>query len=429
MERGDEHDADGRVPRRRPPRGDRSPRAHHRHGGRRARHRSGRDPQAELHPARATSRSRRSPAPTTTSVSTPRRSTRRAASPATTSCAPSRRRGASAATSKHARHRRVARTSRSRPVGCSRSSAAVEVARRRHRRRDGRHVRARAGSRDGVRDDRRRAARCPDGGRAPRPVRHRGRAARHRHDGLALAADRGQRAVQGERGGARARRSSSPAHLLEASPDDIVLHEGGKLGVAGVSGEPRSVGRARVGRGRSDPPARRLAREPRSPRELDFNQGEATYPFGAHIAVVEVDTRDRARRADPARRGRRLRADPQPAARRAASSTAASRRASRRRSTRASSTTTTATRSPATSWTTRCRARPSSRASTRSNTETPTPRNPLGAKGIGESGTIGSTPAVQNAVVDAVSHLGIRHIDMPLTAERVWRAIQDAAAG
>jgi len=58
--------------------------------------------------------------------------------------------------------------------------------------------------------------------------------------------------------------------------------------------------------------------------------------------------------------------------------------------------------------------------------ETPTPVNPLGAKGIGESGTIGSTPAVQSAVVDAVSHLGVRHIDMPLTAERVWQAINDA---
>ena len=57
--------------------------------------------------------------------------------------------------------------------------------------------------------------------------------------------------------------------------------------------------------------------------------------------------------------------------------------------------------------------------------ETPSPINPLGAKGIGESGTIGSTPAVQNAVIDAVSHLGIRHIDMPLTPERVWHAIND----
>jgi carbon-monoxide dehydrogenase large subunit len=63
------------------------------------------------------------------------------------------------------------------------------------------------------------------------------------------------------------------------------------------------------------------------------------------------------------------------------------------------------------------------------STETPTPLNPLGAKGIGESGTVGSTPAVQNAVIDALSHLGVRHIDLPCTPERVWRAVQDAAAG
>ncbi len=58
--------------------------------------------------------------------------------------------------------------------------------------------------------------------------------------------------------------------------------------------------------------------------------------------------------------------------------------------------------------------------------QTPTPNNPLGAKGIGESATIGSTPAVQNAVVDAVSHLGVRHIDMPCTPERVWEAVRAA---
>ncbi|HZA80330.1 MAG TPA: xanthine dehydrogenase family protein molybdopterin-binding subunit, partial [Actinomycetes bacterium] len=56
--------------------------------------------------------------------------------------------------------------------------------------------------------------------------------------------------------------------------------------------------------------------------------------------------------------------------------------------------------------------------------ETPTDRNPLGVKGIGESGTIGATPAVQNAVIDAVAHLGVRHIDMPCTPMRVFRAIQ-----
>ncbi len=58
--------------------------------------------------------------------------------------------------------------------------------------------------------------------------------------------------------------------------------------------------------------------------------------------------------------------------------------------------------------------------------ETPTPRNPLGAKGIGESGTIGATPAVQNAVIDAVAHLGITHIDIPTTGQRVWEAITAA---
>jgi carbon-monoxide dehydrogenase large subunit len=60
--------------------------------------------------------------------------------------------------------------------------------------------------------------------------------------------------------------------------------------------------------------------------------------------------------------------------------------------------------------------------------ETPTPLNELGAKGIGESGTIGATPAVQNAVVDALAHLGVRHVDMPATPERIWRAIRAATA-
>ncbi|HEX7165366.1 MAG TPA: xanthine dehydrogenase family protein molybdopterin-binding subunit [Acidimicrobiales bacterium] len=55
--------------------------------------------------------------------------------------------------------------------------------------------------------------------------------------------------------------------------------------------------------------------------------------------------------------------------------------------------------------------------------ETPTPVNELGAKGIGESGSIGSTPAVQNAVVDALRPFGVRHLDMPATPEKVWRAI------
>ena len=58
--------------------------------------------------------------------------------------------------------------------------------------------------------------------------------------------------------------------------------------------------------------------------------------------------------------------------------------------------------------------------------ESPSPLNDLGAKGIGESGTIGATPAVQNAVVDALAHLGVTHIDLPCTAQRVWEAISGA---
>jgi carbon-monoxide dehydrogenase large subunit len=57
-------------------------------------------------------------------------------------------------------------------------------------------------------------------------------------------------------------------------------------------------------------------------------------------------------------------------------------------------------------------------------TETPTPLNPLGAKGVGEAATIGSTPAVVNAVVDALAHKGVRHIDTPITPEKIWKLLR-----
>jgi carbon-monoxide dehydrogenase large subunit len=60
-------------------------------------------------------------------------------------------------------------------------------------------------------------------------------------------------------------------------------------------------------------------------------------------------------------------------------------------------------------------------------TETPTDVNPLGVKGVGEAGTIGSVPAVVNAVMDALRAFGVRHIDMPLTPEKVWRAMEREA--
>ncbi|MGA3237712.1 MAG: xanthine dehydrogenase family protein molybdopterin-binding subunit [Bryobacteraceae bacterium] len=63
-----------------------------------------------------------------------------------------------------------------------------------------------------------------------------------------------------------------------------------------------------------------------------------------------------------------------------------------------------------------------------SHTETPSPVNPLGVKGVGEAGTIGCSPAVVNSVVDALSPLGVRHIDMPLTPEKIWKLIEGGRA-
>ena len=58
-------------------------------------------------------------------------------------------------------------------------------------------------------------------------------------------------------------------------------------------------------------------------------------------------------------------------------------------------------------------------------TESPSPTNPLGVKGVGETGTIAAAPAVINAVVDALAHLGVTDVGMPATPERVWRAIEE----
>jgi carbon-monoxide dehydrogenase large subunit len=63
---------------------------------------------------------------------------------------------------------------------------------------------------------------------------------------------------------------------------------------------------------------------------------------------------------------------------------------------------------------------------TTDRTETPATTNPLGVKGVGEAGTIASTPAVVNAVLDAVRHLGVTDIQMPCSPQRVWRAVQSA---
>ena len=156
--------------------------------------------------------------------------------------------------------------------------------------------------------------------------------------------------------------------------------------------------------------------------ELDFNQGEATYPFGAHIAVVEVDTEtgrvELLRHVAVDDCGTVL--NPVLVEGQQHGGVAAGISQTLFEAVRYDADGNLLTSNFADYAIISATELPSFEVH---EMVTPTPRNPLGAKGIGESGTIGSTPAVQNAVVDALAPLGIRHLDMPFTPERVWRAV------
>ena len=214
-------------------------------------------------------------------------------------------------------------------------------------------------------------------------------------------------------------------HLLEASSDDIVTGDGG-LQVAGVPAT--SVTWDTLATASNDPTRLPQGMEPGPLRhDLDFDGGGSTFPFGAHVSVVEVDMEtgdvrllrhiavdDCGRILNPMLvRGQQHGGIAQGAAQALYEWMQYDDEGNPQTATLVDYLMPSAAELP--SFET-------------SNTETDSPRNPLGAKGIGESGTIGSTPAVHNAVVDAVSHLGIRHIDMPCTPERVWRAIVEARA-
>ena len=209
------------------------------------------------------------------------------------------------------------------------------------------------------------------------------------------------------------------AEMLEASPDDIVVTDDGLVGVAGSPAsalEWAAISEAATAKG-----------EPLVV-ELDLAQDGATFPFGAHVAVVEVDTEtgqvrhvrhvavdDCGRIVNPLIvQGQQHGGIAQGAAQALWEEFVYDADGNPLTSTLAEYEMPSAAEFP---------------SFEASNTETPTHLNPLGAKGIGESGTIGSTPAVQNAVVDALSHLGVRHVDMPCTPERVWRAIRAAESG
>ena len=212
-------------------------------------------------------------------------------------------------------------------------------------------------------------------------------------------------------------------HLLEAPADDIVAGEGG-VHVAGVPSKGLTWGELAI----ASRDASRLPEgmEPAPLRhELDFDGTNSTFPFGSHVSVVEVDretgqvTMLRHVAVDDCGRilnpllvsGQQHGGITQGAAQALYEWVQYD-----------------PSGNPITSNLADY-AIPSAAelcSFETSNTQTDSPLNPLGAKGIGESGTIGSTPAIQNAVVDALSHLGVTHVDMPCTAERVWRAIQAA---
>jgi len=211
-------------------------------------------------------------------------------------------------------------------------------------------------------------------------------------------------------------------HMLEASPDDIVVGDGG-LHVAGVPAAVLSWGELAVAsRDASKLPD---GLEPAPLRhELDFDGTDSTYPFGAHVSVVEVDTEtgqvtmlrhvavdDCGRILNPM-----LVAGQQHGG--IAQGAAQALYEWIQYDDDGNPLTANLMDYSIPSAAELC-------GFEVSNTQTDSPRNPLGAKGIGESGTIGSTPAIHNAVVDALSHLGVTHIDMPCTPERVWRAIRD----
>lgn len=216
------------------------------------------------------------------------------------------------------------------------------------------------------------------------------------------------------------------AHMLEASPEDIEQFDGGRFGVAGAP--DTAVGWPVIARAAADGVRLPEGIELDLKAEGDFDAGGTTFPFGAHVAVVEVDVEtgdvrllrlvavdDCGRILNPMLVDGQVHGGlAQGAAQALYEEVAYDEGGNPMTGSFMSYEFPSAAEFP--SFET-------------AHTETPTHMNPLGAKGIGESGTIGSTPAVQNAAVDAVSHLGVKHIDMPLTPERVWRAIQAAKAG
>jgi carbon-monoxide dehydrogenase large subunit len=202
------------------------------------------------------------------------------------------------------------------------------------------------------------------------------------------------------------------ADELEANPDDLVFDV--TRSAFAVAGDPDVA-----------VPLTRLAERERLLVRAVFTAPGATFPFGAHVAVAEVDTETgkavlrRVVTVDDAgtvmnpllAEGQRHGGIAQGVAQALLEEVVYDADGNPLTSSFADYAIVTATEVPTFEL---------------ADMETPTSYNPLGAKGIGEAGTIGSTPAVQSAIVDAVAHLGVRHIDMPTSPQRIWEAIQAA---
>jgi aerobic carbon-monoxide dehydrogenase large subunit len=213
------------------------------------------------------------------------------------------------------------------------------------------------------------------------------------------------------------------AHLLEAPVEDVAVFGGEGLGVAGAP--QTALGWAELAAAAADPGRRPPGMDAGLAAAVDFELERSTFPYGAHLAVCEVDTEtgqvrllrhvavdDSGRILNPVlAEGQVQGGIAQGVAQALFEEVGYDADGNCLHGNLAVYAMPAAADLPAFETL---------------RTETPTPLNPLGAKGIGESGTVGATPAVQNAVVDALAHLGVTHIDMPLTAERVWRAIRAA---
>jgi len=212
------------------------------------------------------------------------------------------------------------------------------------------------------------------------------------------------------------------AHMLEASADDIVTTGDG----VAVQGSPTSaLSWAELAKAANDESKLPEGMEPGLSHEHDFDGQDSTYPFGSHISVVEVDTEtggvtmlrhiavdDCGTIMNPMLvNGQQHGGIAQGAAQVLYEEVGYDDLGNPMNGNLMDYLVPAASELPSFEAT---------------NTETASPRNPLGAKGIGESGTIGSTPALHNAVVDAVSHLGVKHIDMPCTPKAIWEAISAA---